>query len=802
MRMDDAERVCEDACGKYGKRRKRKLERNATGFRGRIVGGPCNRDRARNRTRFARAVFFSPSARAAREKKAHFSKHTLRRRRDNSPRPRCLRSGARAARSEAGRRLVGRDMVLICVVCRGEDFDETEEGFYVCHLCGTQSQDVVREVEDEEIRFNTAGAGITRGARRIRTPSRHGDARGTTPGADPRGGTYGPTPAGPGSRVTAQFRNADASENASPESRAALDRVVAYCDGVQRLLRTQCDALVETLGFPEAIRAETRAVWLAYLDGSRILETDFADPDTFVEDSAAADEKDETRARQVRAERGSDDRASSSSSGDATSSESQSRDGGTDDEDRPGEIDPRERRRRRVDKNASAGKTKGKKRVTFRAFVTRRFPVRCTLAAVYLACLRLRLPVHCGDITRWAADGRLPFLAESARVADAVAAREPEPSANGFAATSRRRNADAIPRSVDVAARTVAARFAAPLATALVARSVPKTHVVAVFAARMARVAERSTAESRVAFPPTNAAAFVERFVGALGLGGAFQEQAMRALCLYQAPGLRYTRVSRAGAALPLSSSDPNEGGTKPRREGGVPAPPHAHAAATVVAAMKAAYDLSTPAEAVGSSGGESGSTGSETLDEARRRWRLAVTARAESTTREGFRATDHASSRTEAAGRLAPACADAFLAFCRDHVFGGRSVVPPPRDRVVANLWRAYETSREEEPAEPETAPRRGAGDGFAPPPFRKKARVGETSTRGGADAYWRGPTVLADAPRAYRAVVETVAALAHVAPETLHACVLDVDTALEARERCLRGEMKRKELKPKTAA
>ena len=35
---------------------------------------------------------------------------------------------------------------------------------------------------------------------------------------------------------------------------------------------------------------------------------------------------------------------------------------------------------------------------------------------------------------------------------------------------------------------------------------------------------------------------------------------------------------------------------------------------------------------------------------------------------------------------------ADSLIAYCRDHVLAGR-VVDPPRDRVVANLWRAYET-------------------------------------------------------------------------------------------------------------
>ena len=39
-----------------------------------------------------------------------------------------LAAHPRAARFEAGRRLVGRDMALTCVVCRGEDFDETDGG--------------------------------------------------------------------------------------------------------------------------------------------------------------------------------------------------------------------------------------------------------------------------------------------------------------------------------------------------------------------------------------------------------------------------------------------------------------------------------------------------------------------------------------------------------------------------------------------------------------------------------------------------------------------------------------------------
>jgi hypothetical protein len=101
----------------------------------------------------------------------------------------------------------------------------------------------------------------------------------------------------------------------------------------------------------------------------------------------------------------------------------------------------------------------------------------------------------------------------------------------------------------------------------------------------------------------------------------------------------------------------------KNTREGGVPAPPHAHAAATVVAALKATHDL-LAVRLDGTGGGET----VETFDETSRLWRLAVLARD-----RGEPLSKHASDALPLATR-----ADAFFAFCRDHVFGGRSVPPP----------------------------------------------------------------------------------------------------------------------------
>ena len=39
---------------------------------------------------------------------------------------------------------------VACVACGSETFEETDAGFYVCARCGTQSQDVRKDVDDED----------------------------------------------------------------------------------------------------------------------------------------------------------------------------------------------------------------------------------------------------------------------------------------------------------------------------------------------------------------------------------------------------------------------------------------------------------------------------------------------------------------------------------------------------------------------------------------------------------------------------------------------------------------------------
>ena len=137
-------------------------------------------------------------------------------------------------------------MVLTCVVCRSQAFDETDEGFS-CARCGTQSQDVVREVEDEELAFNHAGGGV-RGVRSRRARPRDDPARSPPGAVGDRTARPDPPPA----------------RTPPPPTGAILDRVVAHCEGLQRLLHAQCLALASKFGCPPDTADVAGRYWAAY----------------------------------------------------------------------------------------------------------------------------------------------------------------------------------------------------------------------------------------------------------------------------------------------------------------------------------------------------------------------------------------------------------------------------------------------------------------------------------------------------------------------------------------------------------
>ncbi len=46
-----------------------------------------------------------------------------------------------------------RKRLLQCVVCRSEEFTQNEDGFYICNMCSTQSQEYVEEVLEDDDAF-------------------------------------------------------------------------------------------------------------------------------------------------------------------------------------------------------------------------------------------------------------------------------------------------------------------------------------------------------------------------------------------------------------------------------------------------------------------------------------------------------------------------------------------------------------------------------------------------------------------------------------------------------------------------
>jgi hypothetical protein len=177
-------------------------------------------------------------------------------------------------------------MVLTCVTCRSESFDETETGFFVCVRCGTQSQDVVREVEDEEMAFNSLAGRGARG-RRIgagATPG-GGDARDATNAPlPPRGAVGGAWNLSSAAATTATKHAARAAAAAAAARNTAdvYEQVVAYCEGIQRLIHAQCVTLATDFGCPPELPEVAKAIWFPYLRATGLLDIDFNDPDAYL----------------------------------------------------------------------------------------------------------------------------------------------------------------------------------------------------------------------------------------------------------------------------------------------------------------------------------------------------------------------------------------------------------------------------------------------------------------------------------------------------------------------------------------
>ena len=157
---------------------------------------------------------------------------------------------------------------IACVVCGSETFEETDDGFYVCRRCGTQSQDVRKEVHDEDAALNMGLVGRGARSRRVRDPERV------------RLGADGRVVQRPGDGPPPKTAEEIAKERRA-EGDAITARVRAYEEGLRDIMNAICDALVHAHGVDPEVREHAANIWRGYVTHTGILTKDFGNPSTF-----------------------------------------------------------------------------------------------------------------------------------------------------------------------------------------------------------------------------------------------------------------------------------------------------------------------------------------------------------------------------------------------------------------------------------------------------------------------------------------------------------------------------------------
>ena len=689
---------------------------------------------------------------------------------------------------------------IACVVCGSETFEETDDGFYVCRRCGTQSQDVRKEVHDEDAALNMGLVGRGARSRRVRDPERV------------RLGADGRVVQRPGDGPLPKTAEEIAKERRA-EGDAITARVRAYEEGLRDIMNAICDALVHAHGVDPEVREHAANIWRGYVTHTGILTKDFGNPSTFANPrrsfgkragrgptwingaSKKPQKKSDSRKRKRAQTKDRDADASSdsdrptSSSGDDASSD--------DDEER----DTRE---------GAPGKP-----LTLRRLVSKHLPPRTTLAVAYLASAAVRAPCHPGDFNRWALEGDVPYLGYSA----------------------------------DVSARCREEGKTLPWPNALTQRAAP-------LADKIAQSADAIASALSLTLPPCNALALCERYVTELGLHPAVTDVAWRLIGTHEVPGLT--------AHIGVGSASDGVGGAgfKNKKEIKSAAPPHAHAMGYVVAALKVLHGLdgrthTDYGDVMAPSGGWVGRR-----TEARRAGRNAVptTRRGAHKTKnfkkeegaggdddvtdsvsngtsmridppsEGWTAWAERTMRTGASVprlpvRVAEAATrepetgnsgdgrdlesvDAFLEYCRTHALRGlRSGLPEAHRRTVDALWRVHATgggsvgaAEEEVPESDQSLQAAAPGPAMiseaARPPASTRAHTSSSPpiVRFAGDYFvcrdtrkhGRAAGDLESVPfPEYRAVVSACAGHAWVSAQALHDCVRAIDAGLMARER-----------------
>ena len=730
---------------------------------------------------------------------------------------------------------------VACVACGSETFEETDAGFYVCARCGTQSQDVRKDVDDEDAALSMGLVGRGARSRRVRDPAR------ARLGADGRVIQRG------GDRPKTAD---DVARERRAEADAIAARVRAYEEGLRRIAEAVCETLVRVHGADPTIRATAANVWRGYVAACGILAKDFGDPATYANPARRFGKRDGRGPTWINSERVAT--ATTTGKGPAVSSTTAKGAAGDDDDDddddanedsdRPksspsssedDDDDKEEDDRENANDDAAGNRSRDVeatpgKPLTLRRLVSRHLPRRLPLAVAYLACVLRRQPLHPADFTRWALEGDVPYVARAADVAKDLRAlgADPEPWPNALTAP----RAAPLPDKIAACAHDVASTL-------------------------------------NVELPPCNALGLCARFASELGLHGDVADAAVRLLAAHESDGLRAHGSRTRGFVL--------RGTTRSRLPA---APPHVHAMAYVVAAINMLHGLDGRGAGGGAAGGgdvdaddapgwrgrrtEARRAGRNATPATRRGRRSCTSANgslsatgslpaaeqkltidppprggwvawAERTMREGASAprlpvrVAEAATRTPSADDDDGASAsrgesvDAFLEYCRSHALRGlEGGLPEAHGRTVDALWRIHDARGADVPSDGPLVPPQSTAEHPAPgdslsgrvdldalsrrtgpiaahlarrvstrPSTRARASARPklplvargtgfdpaTSDPGSSDRPTDGPT------EAYVAVVRACAGHAWADPQALHECALDVAAGFAA---CVRKD------------
>ncbi|KAJ0986542.1 hypothetical protein J5N97_004898 [Dioscorea zingiberensis] len=265
---------------------------------------------------------------------------------------------------------------LRCDECGGEDFDDGDDGFYYCRICGSQSQDLLRtDTNAEDVGAPAEGAVYNLFRHRSRTVSSAAPAPKFPSGEDllralsqSQQQSTCPDAVRPYSFKEEKEEPSDPRDFGDAADQAEAPEAVGcavrlwYVQGLQLMLELQCDTLVQRFHASESIRSMARIVWMRHLQCLGFLQGDW------VRSVVAANGLNEEKKEVIKLVKG------------------------------------------KLKVKVCNLNKKRASRVWLYS-LRKALPVYTTLAISFLACYLAREGILPTDITEWALDGKLPYLA-------------------------------------------------------------------------------------------------------------------------------------------------------------------------------------------------------------------------------------------------------------------------------------------------------------------------------------------------------------------------------------------------------